>query len=281
MSPGYRPPAMQDPHVHTLMDLKTSSIEIEFFQLTDVGSVRDGNEDALGFWPHGEGFLFAVADGLGGHSSGEVASALALEALAREMAAAVDAGPPVRNLKRAVQQANLEIYQKSITVPELYRMGTTLTASLVLGRTLVAAHIGDCRLYLFRDGALSQLTKDHTSVQEQMEYGILSPEEARMHPDRHKLTNYLGHDLITSIDTLKMDIRPGDVLLQCSDGIHDVLSEAELITLLRENRPEAACKAAVQRSQDAGGPDNMSLQVAAVISCSASPPPASWWRFWH
>lgn len=260
---------------------RNDAIRIEFFQLTDAGSIREGNEDAIGFWPCGEGFLFAVTDGLGGHQSGEVASALALEVLAREMTLVAGTGSVIRDLKRAVQQANLAIYQKSITVPELHRMGTTLTASLVMGHTLVAAHIGDCRLYLFRDGALSQLTKDHTSVQEQMEYGILTPEEARTHPDRHKLTNYLGHDLITSVDTLKMDIQPGDVLLQCSDGIHDVLSESELIALLRDGRPEAACKAAVQRSRDAGGPDNMSLQVAAVISCSAPSPPTSWWRLWH
>lgn len=267
--------------MQTLMELKNNAIELEFFQLTDGGSVREGNEDAIGFWPYGEGFLFAVADGLGGHNSGEVASGLAIEVLAREMGRVPSAGPVMKSLKRAVQQANLEIYQKGITVPELYRMGTTLTASLVTGNTLVAAHIGDCRLYLLRRGVLSQFTKDHTSVQEQVEYGILSPEEARMHPGRHKLTNYLGHDLITSVDTLRMEIQPGDVLLQCSDGIYDVLSESEITELLQAGRPEAACRAAVQRSREAGGSDNMSLQVAAVISCCASPPPASWWRFWH
>ncbi len=259
---------------------RSATLAIEFFQLTDVGCVREGNEDAIGFWPHGEGFLFALADGLGGHNSGEVASALGLEVLAREMTRASGSGALTRNLKRAVQQANLEIYQKSITVPELHRMGTTLTASVIMGGTLVAAHIGDCRLYLLRDGALSQLTRDHTSVQEQVEYGILSPEEARRHPDRHRLTSYLGHDLITSVDTLKMDIRAGDVLVHCSDGIHDLLSEAEMAELLQRG-PEAACAAAIQRSREAGGPDNMSLQVAAIISCSASPPPGSWWRFWQ
>ncbi len=259
---------------------RTATLEIEFFQLTDVGCVREGNEDAIGFWPHGEGFLFALADGLGGHSSGEVASALGLEVLAREMTRAAGGGAALRNLKRAVQQANLEIYQKSITVPELHRMGTTLTASVLMGGTLAAAHIGDCRLYLLRDGALSQLTRDHTSVQEQVEYGILSPEEARTHPDRHRITSYLGHDLITSVDTLKLDIRAGDILVQCSDGIHDILSDPEMRELLRKG-PEAACRAAIQRSLDAGGPDNMSLQVAAIISCVAPPPSASWWRFWQ
>ena len=101
-----------------------------------------------------------------------------------------------------------------------------------------------------------------------------------MHPDRHRLTNYVGHDLITSVDTLKLDIRAGDMLVQCSDGIYDELSELEMMELLREG-PEAACRAAVQRSRDAGGVDNMSVQVAAVISCSASSSSTSWWRFWR
>jgi PPM family protein phosphatase len=270
----------QGSHPELLSAQKSDTAEIEFFQLTDTGFVREGNEDSLGFWPYDGGLLFAVADGLGGHDSGEVASALALDVLIREMTQASGTGAVMKNLKRAVQQANLEIYQKSITVPELHRMGTTLTASVVAGNTLIAAHIGDCRLYLLRDGVLSQLTKDHTSVQEQVEYGILSPEEARLHPDRHRLTNYLGHDLITSVDTLKLGIRAGDVLVQCSDGIYDELSDSELTGLLRQG-PEAACRAAVQRSRDAGGADNMSLQVAAVISCPASPSPTSWWRFWH
>jgi serine/threonine protein phosphatase PrpC len=267
--------------LHMPTEPRNSTIEIEFFQLTDTGFVREVNEDAIGFWPYGGGFLFAVADGLGGHNSGEVASALALNVLAQEMARTAGTGSVMKNLRHAVQQANLEIYQKSITVPELHRMGTTLTASVVMGSTLVGAHIGDSRLYLFRNGALSQITKDHTSVQVQVEYGILSPEEARMHPDRHTLTNYLGHDLITALDMLKMDIRAGDMLVQCSDGIHDVLSESEMRELLLGGRPEAACSAAVQRCRDAGGSDNMSLQVAAVISCCPSPPPTSWWRFWQ
>ena len=270
----------QGTHTEMLSEHRRYAIEIEFFQLTDTGLVREGNEDSVGYWPYGEGILFAVADGLGGHNSGEVASKLALDVLAREMTQIAGTGAVMKHLKGAVQQANLEIYQKSITVPELHRMGTTLTASVVTGSTLVAAHIGDCRLYLLRDGALSQLTKDHTSVQEQVEYGILSPEEARVHPDRHRLTNYVGHDLITSVDTLKLDIRAGDMLVQCSDGIYDELSEPEMTELLRKG-PEAACRAAVQRSRDAGGVDNMSVQVAAVISCCASSSSTSWWRFWR
>lgn len=254
--------------------------EIEFFGMSDPGCVREGNEDAAGSWPFEDGYLFAVADGLGGHLAGEVASALALEVLSREMAAAPRAGPLMKRLRRALQQANLEIYQKAITVPELHRMGTTLTASAVTGGALVAVHVGDCRLYLLRDGSLSQLTKDHTSVWDQVEYGILTPEEARTHPNRHNLTRYLGHDLIASIDALTMDLRAGDVLVQCSDGIHDVLPESEMADILRENRPEAACREIVRRCLDAGGPDNLTVQAAAVVSCGASAPtaPRRWFR---
>src|SRR4029077_7217555 len=142
--------------------------EIEFFQLTDVGCVRETNEDAVGHWPHEDGLLFAVADGLGGQAAGEVASQLALEILSREMDRAPGSWAVAKRLKRAVQEANLEIYTKGITVPELRRMATTLTGSAVVGGPLVAAHVGDCRLFLLRDRKLMQLTKDHTWVWEQM-----------------------------------------------------------------------------------------------------------------
>ncbi len=256
---------------------KADTLEIDFFHLTDVGCVREVNEDAVGFWPHDEGVLFAVADGLGGHNAGQVASSLALETLAREMDGAPRRLSLQNRLKRAMQAANLEVYQKGMTVPELRRMGTTLTASLIAASTLVTVHIGDTRLYLLRGGDFTQLTKDHTWVWEQVEYGILTPEEARVHPRRHVLSRCLGHDLIPSIDVLTMDIRPGDRLIQCSDGVHGMLPESEIAGIFKENRPEAACMAIVKRTREAGGEDNISVQAALVISC---PPPAmkSWWR---
>jgi protein phosphatase len=252
--------------------------EIDFFHLTDTGCVREGNEDAIGYWPHEDGLLFAVADGLGGHNAGELASSLALEVLAQEMEAAPQSWPVAKRLRRAVQEANLRIYNKGTTVPELRRMGTTLTASAVVGGVLVTAHVGDCRLYLFRDGNLTQLTKDHTWVWEQVQYGILSPEEARTHPKRHVLSRCLGHDLIVGIDVLSMNIQPGDILLQCSDGIHALLPEPEMAELLQAGRPGATCEAMIQRGREAGGDDNLSVQVAAVVSCSPSAP-RPWWRF--
>ena len=252
--------------------------DVEFFQLTDVGCVRDENEDAIAYWPHEDGLLFAVADGLGGHNAGQVASALALEVFAREMDRAPGSWTVSKRLRRAIQEANLNIHQKGITVPELRQMGTTFTASALVGGTLVTAHVGDCRLYRMRDGQLTQLTKDHTWVWEQVEYGILSPEEARTHPRRHMITRCLGPNLLVSIDVLQSDLKPGDVLAQCSDGIHSKISDADITEVLRTQPPEAACHTLVQLAREHGGDDNISIQVAAVTDCPA-PAGRSWWPF--
>ena len=251
--------------------------EIAFFQLTDVGCVRETNEDAVGHWPHEDGLLFAVADGVGGENAGEIASALALEVIAREMERAPGNWAVGKRLRRAIQEANLEIYNKAITVPELRRMATTLTATAIVGGSLFAAHVGDCRLFLFRDRRLTQLTKDHTWVWEQVQYGLLSPDAARTHPRRHVLTRCLGAELIVGIDNLTLDLRPGDVVLQMSDGVHGLVGEAEIADLLAAHPPEAAARALVRRGREEGGEDNLSIQIAAVVDC---PPPAtrSWWK---
>lgn len=254
--------------------------DIELHQLTDVGCVRTNNEDAVGHWSHEDGVLFAVADGLGGHNAGELASTTALEALAREMERAPGNWPVGKRLRRSIQEVNLEIYNKAIAVPELRGMGTTLTATALTGSTIVAAHVGDCRLYLLRDGVLTQLTKDHSWVGEQVQYGLLTPEQARTHPRRHVLSRCIGQNLIVGIDILTMDIRPGDVLAQCSDGVHALVPEPEITEVLRTNRPEAACRALVERARAAGGDDNLSIQVASVVNATAiERPTRRWWQF--
>jgi protein phosphatase len=251
--------------------------EIAFSQLTDVGCVRGDNEDAVGYWAHEDGLLFAIADGLGGHNAGQVASALALEVLAREMERAPGSWPVTKRLRRSVQEANLAICNKGVTVPELHRVGTTLTASALTGGTLVAAHVGDCRLYLLRANTLTQLTKDHTWVGEQVQYGILSPEEARTHPRRHILSRCLGHNLIVGTDVLSIGVQSGDVLFQCSDGIHASLPESDIVAVLGAHAPQAACRELIDRARVAGGEDNLSVQVAHVVDC----PPTAARRRWR
>jgi len=253
-------------------------LNIGFSQLTDAGCVRDDNEDAIGSWPLEGGLLFAVADGIGGQNAGQVASALAMEVVSRDMLDGEGGGSLQNRLRQAVQKANLEIYQKGMTVPELRRMGTTLTVSALVGHTLVAAHVGDTRLYLLRKGTLTQLTKDHTWVAEQVRYGILSPEDARDHPNRHILSRCMGHELIAAIDVLSINIEAGDRVVQCTDGVHDSLPDSEMERILREGESDSVCKTVIARSREAGGEDNLSIQVASVISCP-SPSPRPWWKF--
>jgi protein phosphatase len=254
--------------------------KIEFFQLTDKGPVRENNEDAIGSYQYEDGVLMIVADGLGAHNAGEVASTLAIEVMEREMSLVSGSVLSMKNLRHAIQQANLEVYQKAITVPELYHMGAAVIASAITGNTLFTAHIGDCRLYMLRDGTFIQLTKDHTWVGERVQYGILTPEEARTHPNRHMLTRYLGYELLASIDFLKIDVQPGDVLLQCSDGAYESLLDQDLAEIVQSNKPEQACMAIVRKSREAGAEDNISVQVVSVVSPGAPIDQPSWWKFW-
>lgn len=253
--------------------------ELEFAQLTDVGCVREENEDAVASWELADGVLFAVADGLGGYAAGEVASALALDVLREQTEQAPKGWAVAKTLRRAVQEVNLRLYQRTITVTELRGMGTTLTATAVTGASLTTVHVGDCRLLLLRDGTLTQLTKDHTWVAEQVQYGLMSAQQARTHPKRNMLTRCLGRELIVSIDVLTLPIRRGDVLIQCSDGMHGTIEDAEIIALAGDSDPDARCRALLEHARNAGAPDNVSVQVAIVRECDdVEPAPRRWWQ---
>src|SRR5262249_15615819 len=154
----------------------------------------------------------------------------------------------------------------------------TLTATVLTGSTLVAVHVGDCRLLLLRDGVLSQLTKDHTWVAEQIGYGLLSAQQARTHPKRHVLTRCLGRELIVGIDVLTLPIRPRDVLLQCSDGVHGTVTEEAMVEMLRHRDAADACRTLVERAREAGAPDNASVQIAVVEDCEPEAPRRRWWQ---
>ena len=254
-------------------------LDIDFHEITDKGPVREQNEDSIGHWEHDGGLMFAVADGLGGHAAGEVASSVTLEVLAKSMTEAPASWPVTKRLRRAVQDANLELHSKSLVVPELHGMATTLTASVVQGGMLVTAHVGDSRLLLLRGDELRQLTKDHTWVAEQVSYGRLTAEAARTHPRRHHLTRSLGSELIVGIDVLSFTLEPGDVLIQCSDGIHGVLDEAAFRAGVATGSAEQACGHLLGAAIEAGSEDNLSVQVLAVRNCPAPAPARPWWRF--
>lgn len=219
---------------------------------TDVGLVREGNEDSY----LTEGPLFAVADGMGGHRGGEVASQLAVETL--EKLFKEGAG----DLPDQVQEANRVVFERSVLDRKVAGMGTTLTAALVEGDRVRLAHVGDSRAYLLRDGTLRLLTEDHTLVHRMVSEGEISKEEAETHPQRSVLTRALGVDTVVDVDDDSLQVRPGDRLLLCTDGLTSMVSEDEIEDVLRTvPDPREAAQRLVRMANEAGGVDNTTVVI--------------------
>ena len=219
---------------------------------TDVGLVREGNEDSY----LTEGPLFAVADGMGGHRGGEVASQLAVETL--EKLFKEGAG----DLPDQVQEANRVVFERSVLDRKVAGMGTTLTAALVEGDRVRLAHVGDSRAYLLRDGTLRLLTEDHTLVHRMVSEGEISKEEAETHPQRSVLTRALGVDTVVDVDDDSLQVRPGDRLLLCTDGLTSMVSEDEIEDVLRTvPNPQEAAQRLVRMANEAGGVDNTTVVI--------------------
>jgi serine/threonine protein phosphatase PrpC len=249
--------------------------------LTDVGTKREGNEDSCGQLVENDTtVVFLVADGVGGYAGGEIASAMAVETtLEAFRASPPDLGQPKR-LHRALQQANIEIHNRALTVPELRRMATTTTAvavSLNEGM-LYGVHCGDCRLYLVRDRKIEQLTRDHTVVAERARMGLISAERARNHPDRSALSRAIGHDLIPSIDRITTPLQQHDRLILCSDGLWSVIPDAEIERLAREGDAETACRRLIDSANARGTPDNLTAAVFILLVESPNGTVQRGWR---
>jgi serine/threonine protein phosphatase PrpC len=219
---------------------------------TDVGLVREGNEDSyLTDEP-----LFAVADGMGGHRGGEVASQLAVETLEKLFKKRVG------ELPDQVREANRVVFERSVVDEKVAGMGTTLTAALVEGDRVRLAHVGDSRAYLLRDGDLRLLTEDHTLVHRMVTEGEISKEEAETHPQRSVLTRALGVDTIVDVDDDTVQVRPGDRLLLCTDGLTSMVSEQAIEEALRAvPDPQEAAERLVRLANEGGGTDNTTVVV--------------------
>lgn len=232
---------------------------IRFGVSSDIGRVREVQEDSLLYEPP----IFAVADGMGGHSAGDVASAIAVDLLRTKSPS--DPG----TLVQAVNEANLAIYRKAKDDQKLRGMGTTLTALYAGEDSAAIAHVGDSRAYLLRDGEFRRLTKDHTPVGRLVEEGRLSPEDADRHPQRSYLERALGIDETVNVDVSVLDISGGDRLLLCSDGLYGMLTEDEIRGFLSEtDDPQAASDALCRAAVEAGGFDNV---TAIVVDYPGSP----------
>ena len=222
---------------------------------TDIGLVREGNEDSyLVDEP-----LYAVADGMGGHRGGEVASRLALETLETLFRRGEGA------LAEQVQEANRAVFERSAADRTVAGMGTTLTAAVVEGERARLAHVGDSRAYLLRGGELRMLTEDHTLVHRMVQQGEITEAEAERHPQRSVVTRALGVEGSVPVDEIVVDIEPGDRILICSDGLTSMVDDDAIAALLgAEPDPERAAASLVKAANDAGGVDNTTVIVIAV-----------------
>ncbi|MDP8931236.1 MAG: Stp1/IreP family PP2C-type Ser/Thr phosphatase [Actinomycetota bacterium] len=230
---------------------------LEAAAATDKGRVRSRNEDA--YWV-GE-CAFGVADGMGGHLAGDVASATALLPVqALDGKVFPDAPSAQAALLDAILAANAAVVRKAANEPSLYGMGTTLTATLVEGRRLHVAHVGDSRAYLLRDDGFTQLTRDHTLVAHLIEEGQITKEEAAVHPQRSIITRAIGVDVDLDVDTLTIELQDGDQVLLCSDGLTNPLTDEEIRSVLTSGSDaQGAAQRLVELANENGGPDNITV----------------------
>jgi serine/threonine protein phosphatase PrpC len=235
-------------------------LAVRYAMKSDVGLERAENEDAAYAGPR----LLAVADGMGGHAAGEVASATAIEAL-KSLDTDVPAGELLDVLARAVRQASARLHDMVEADPSLRGMGTTLTGIMWSGSQLGLVHIGDSRAYLLRDGELFQITRDHTVVQSLIDEGRITAAEAASHPQRSLLLRALGGPS-SEPDLELRDARSGDRYLLCSDGLHEAVPADAIDRLLSDVAEPAECVAAlVDSANQAGGFDNITCIVADVV----------------
>ena len=228
-----------------------------FGSRTDIGCLRDHNEDSLVVTPP----LFAVADGMGGHAAGEVASEIAVNVLAER----APAHPDPEALGRAVEEANRAIIVAAHEGRGREGMGTTMTAAMLEGERLIIAQVGDSRAYLLHQGKLQQLTRDHSLMADMIEAGQLTPEEARTHPQRSVITRALGSDVHLHPDIYEINVETGDRLLVCSDGLSGMVFDDQIeSTLRRVQDPQRCASQLVNEAIAAGGHDNVTVIVADV-----------------
>jgi serine/threonine protein phosphatase PrpC len=252
------------------------NVELQFALKTDTGQLRSHNEDAMTLSP---AYGFAVlADGMGGYNAGEVASGIATAVIKEKVEQQLQQihWPQCtystkqfqQMLADAIEHANTRVWQAAQADEQYAGMGTTAIAVFFHHDKLVVAHVGDSRLYLLRQGALTQLTRDHSHLQELVDAGLVDPEEARLSPYRNLITRAVGIEEHIKVDVQEYQTQAGDMYLVCSDGLSDMLAEQEINDILRqpETTLDGLCDTLVQQANDHGGHDNISVILARIQS---------------
>ena len=254
-----------------------ASFEVVASVQTDKGCVREINEDSGRMVRPNDpallaskGTLVVVADGMGGHSAGEVASQMAADVVSRLYYET--RGEPGAALKRAVEEANRRIHEAAAEDSAKHGMGTTCTALALCGGRAYAAHVGDSRLYMLRAGKLYQLSEDHSAVNEMVKLGIITKEQARTHEDKNVILRALGTTPDVEVSVLEpFAVREGDRYLLCSDGLHDLVLEDEIASILSESEDiHAAGERLIALAKERGGHDNITVGILAIMPEGAS-----------
>ena len=239
---------------------------------TDVGMIRQGNEDNFFAEADERRGVFVVADGMGGHAAGEVASVMAVQIIARHLLAltsVAESGAPELDSK-AMQDANRAIFERMLAETDKQGMGTTASVMILSDTGYLVGQIGDSRIYLLRDGALSQITKDHSYVQEQVDAGLLTPEQARYHPYSNVITRCVGASDEVEADIYTGEARVGDVFLIASDGLTGMVDDRRLqALLLARSGPGRIVDSLIAEANGRGGLDNITAIVIQVLALDA------------
>jgi len=253
----------------------SEDLPITFSHGTDIGKVRDHNEDWVEVYDPtdaaagSKGRLFIVADGMGGYQAGEVASRLAAETVKRDYYADPSDDPTAR-LRNAIQSANDAVYHSARSDRAHAGMGTTIVATALIGRKAYIASVGDSRAYLVHKNEISQITQDHSFVGEQIRAGLLTKEQARLHPQRNVITRALGSQATVQVDTFEGELAEGDVLVLCTDGLTGHVTEERIRDTVIQLPPQPAVRQLIEMAKDDGGTDN----ISAVVLRLGPPPPA-------
>ncbi len=254
------------------MTMKSDPFQIDAGLITDTGTVRRNNEDAILYVRPADsatiqhkGILAVVADGMGGHQSGEVASQLAVETISRQYYQS--SAPVAQALEQAVLEANQAVFTAAMSQPHLQGMGTTVTALVLHDGQLWCAHVGDSRLYWITAGHIEQLTRDHSLVQELFEAGLLEAEEMASHPEKNIITRSVGTHAAVDVDILgPRPVMDGDHFLLCSDGLYELVEDDEILAIVNSAPVRVACEKLVSLAKQRGAHDNVSVGIFACLA---------------
>lgn len=231
---------------------------------SDVGKSRGNNEDNFYVSNDMKVPLYIVADGMGGHNAGEVASNMAIEIIKNKFMNPkddlLDKDKVIKSIKQSIEEANTKIYLKSIENKELKGMGTTITLAYILENHIYLGHIGDSRAYLISDDNIQQITEDHSFVNELVKSGTITKEEAKNHPKKNMITRAVGSSSIIEMDLMVKEYNENDILILCSDGLTNMVSDIEIMEIMKdENDLQNACGRLVELANEKGGLDNITV----------------------